>query len=458
MKASIVLFRNDFRIYDQPALYAACQDSDKVIPVYIHEEGQKDNPGEASLAYLHYSLMSLDRDLRRHFGSQLLIKKGDLLAELESLIKEYSIDAVYFGSCLDGLYSSKDVELMNVSCEAYMYNTRYISEPHQLLTLKGETFKVFTPYSKSFLKNIAVRAVLPEPKKTSFANAEDLGESCSVDELALTPSLKWDQGFYELSPPGEAAVQKMWQKFLDNGINRYSSDRDLPAIDGVSRLSTALHFGEISPVQLWHESHRAQNEDEAANFRRQLIWRDFSAYCLEHYPQMMNDEYNAKFTPFPWDNEEAKIEAWKKGRTGYPIIDAAMRELWVTGIMHNRCRMIVASFLVKDLFVDWRIGMKWFEDTLIDADIPNNCFGWQWAAGCGLDAAPYFRIFNPWTQSQKFDPKGEYIKKWLPELKDIPAKELHQAPNFKLPVKTYPAPIVKHNEARDKALALYKGL
>ena len=458
MKVTIVLFRNDFRTYDQPALYAAYQNSDQIIPVYIHDEAQKDNPGEASLAYLHYSLLSLDRDLRRHFDSQLVIRSGQLFEELEALIEEFSAEALYFGSCLDGLYSSTDVELMNLSCEAYMYNTRYLSEPHQLMTLKGETFKVFTPYFKSFLKTIQVRTVLPEVKKGKLLKLDESLKSLSVDDLALSPSLKWDQGFYESSTSGETAVQQMWQKFLDNGINRYSADRDLPSVNGVSRLSTALHFGEISPVQLWHESHNAQNSEEAANFRRQLIWRDFSVYCLEHYPQMMNDEYNAKFTPFPWDNEETKIEAWKKGKTGYPIIDAAMRELWITGIMHNRCRMIVASFLVKDLFIDWRIGMKWFEDTLIDADIPNNCFGWQWAAGCGLDAAPYFRIFNPWTQSQKFDPQGEYIRKWLPELKDVPAKDLHNPPNFKLAVKGYPAPIVKHNEARDKALAIYKTL
>ena len=457
MKVSIVLFRNDFRLTDQEALFKASQESDDIIPLYIHDEGQRDNPGAASLAYLHHCLTEFAKELDETYGIKLVIRKGRILDELHKVLTETAASAIYFGSCLDGLYSSSDLQILNLSCDVVeLCNTRYMTESHELVTLKGDCFKVFTPYYKSFLNKVSPRLVYPKPE--SLGSYREPLQTLSVDDLRLLPKINWDKGFYDF-PVGEQGAQVLWKHFLATEISFYTKERNFPAKNGVSRLSTALHFGEISPIQMYHQSREAKDQGEGLAFQRQLVWREFSLYCLENYPQMQTEEYNKKFTNFPWENDPDKIETWKKGETGFPIVDAAMKELWQTGIMHNRCRMIVASFLVKNLLVDWRIGMKYFEETLIDADIPNNTFSWQWAAGCGLDAAPYFRIFNPWLQSAKFDAKGEYIKKYLPQLQDVSPKNLHDPERISVAwIYGYPSSIVRHDLSRLKALELYKAL
>ena len=457
MKTAIILFRNDFRLEDQAALYAASLQADHLIPLYIHDDKQSDNPGLASLSYLHYSLKSLQQDLQDGYQNPLIIRRGTLQEELQKIIEQSQADALYFGNCLDGLYSASDSQIMSLSCEVYMYNTRYLIESHQLSTQKGDSFKVFTPYYKSFLKTIQVRPQWPKPKTLPRPNKPL--SSLKIEELQLLPQIPWDKNFYQKTIPGEKAAQDNWSIFLQKRLNKYSHERNFPTLEATSKLSTALHFGEISPVQIYHHSQKSTAKEEASQFRRQVIWRDFAHYCLVHYPQMRRQEFHDKFAQFPWENDHQKFHAWSKGQTGYPIIDAAMRELWQTGIMHNRCRMIVASFLVKDLLIDWRWGMKHFEETLIDADIANNVFAWQWAAGCGLDAAPYYRIFNPWTQSAKFDKEAEYIKKWIPELSHLPAKNLHSTKLMQDSlIVNYPPPILSHDQARIKALEIYKTL
>ncbi len=308
---------------------------------------------------------------------------------------------------------------------------------------------------------------MPQPANLQSASTET--PSVLVDDLNLLPSINWDAGFYDAWQPGEQAAQTRLEYFAQNILSGYPSSRDIPSVDGTSRLSPYLHFGDISPRQVWHAISASMKQADLTEsgecYLREIAWREFSYHLMHHFPQTTLHNLRPAFDNFQWNDNKEWLELWQKGMTGYPIVDAGMRQLWATGWMHNRVRMIVASFLTKHLLIAWQHGAQWFWDTLVDANLANNTMGWQWSAGSGADAQPFFRIFNPITQSEKFDPKGIYIKTWVPELKDMPVKYLHtpwllpnpiqQAISF-YPGKTYPLPVVDHKAAREKALATYQ--
>jgi deoxyribodipyrimidine photo-lyase len=331
-------------------------------------------------------------------------------------------------------------------------------EPDALATGQGKPYQVFTPYWKKFTATPRVPQPLDAPSRLNAA-ADPGGPP--LEALELLPTIAWDRGLQEMWNPGAEAAKVLLQRFLKGPLERYDGERDLPAIDGTSRLSPYLHWGEISPRRLWHVCH---GRPGAEPWLRQLVWREFAHQMLHHFPHTPEQPLREEFAAFPWDGDPALLPAWQKGRTGYPLVDAGMRQLWHTGWMHNRVRMVVASFLVKHLLLPWQEGARWFWDTLVDASLANNTFGWQWTAGCGADAAPYFRIFNPISQGQKFQ-ASDYIRQWVPELKRVPDKLLHEPwtgsragleqVGVKLG-KDYPRPIVDHKQARQRALDSYQ--
>jgi deoxyribodipyrimidine photo-lyase len=336
-------------------------------------------------------------------------------------------------------------------------------EPWEIATKQEQPYRVFTPFWKACTSRPEPREPLTPPKQLTAPGAWP--ESVAIDDLALLPSISWDEGIRASWTPGENGARDRLEEFLDQGVLEYTDKRDLPAIDATSRMSPHLHFGEISPRTIWHETKRAHPRSKgAASFLREVGWREFAHHVLFHFPDTTTKPLRPEFAEFPWDDAPGALSAWQRGQTGYPIVDAGMRQLWSIGWMHNRVRMIVASFLVKDLRVHWLEGARWFWDTLVDADLPNNTMGWQWTAGCGADAAPYFRVFNPLLQGQKFDPDGTYVREWVPELEKLPPKWIHrpwEAPEDVLRDagvrlgESYPQPLVDHAAARNEALAAF---
>jgi deoxyribodipyrimidine photo-lyase len=457
----IFWFRSDLRLADNPALAAACGEGRPVIPVYILDDV---NPGAwkmggASRWWLHQSLQTLSDSLEAAGFQPLVLLKGDAEKELLKLAAETKADTVYWNRRYEPWAVARDTkikaELKDKDIEAASFNGYLLFEPWQIKNKTGQSYKVFTPYSKACMElSGTLRPVLTGKLKTKPFEKPVRG--LPLDKLGLMPSIKWYGGMARHWEPGEAGAQKRLKVFLKEDVEQYTAQRDFPAIDGVSMMSPYLHFGEISPHQIWH----ACAGKKAQPYLRQLLWREFSWHLLHHSPDFPEQPWNKKFTGFSWKEDFGALKKWQKGMTGYPIIDAGMRQLWETGWMHNRVRMIVGSFLVKNLLIHWRHGEDWFWDTLVDADLGNNAAGWQWIAGCGADAAPYFRIFNPVTQSERFDPKGEYIRRFVPELKDVPDEFIHapwEAPPMLRPAK-YPAPIVDLAKSRERALAAYAEL
>ncbi|MCB1214598.1 MAG: deoxyribodipyrimidine photo-lyase, partial [Deltaproteobacteria bacterium] len=348
------------------------------------------------------------------------------------------------------------------------FNANLLVEPWELETQTGNPYQVFTPFWKKLLASPKPRAPFPKPK--SIKAYDKKLKSLKLEDLKLLPKIHWDQGFYKKWQIGESSAQKKLKEFLKNTVLNYQEARDFPAKAATSELSPHLHFGEISPHQIWEATNKAiqgrtkAEEKKALEFLREVAWREFAYHLLYYFPHTTKDPLKEKFKAFPWKQNKTDLKKWQEGQTGYPIVDAGMRELWATGIMHNRVRMIVASFLVKDLMIPWQEGAKWFWETLVDADLANNTLGWQWTAGCGADASPYFRIFNPITQASKFDPEARYIKTWIPELKEIPPPHIFkpwEAPQEvleKAKIKlgqNYPKPMVDHALAREEALEAY---
>jgi deoxyribodipyrimidine photo-lyase len=472
MAATLVWFRQDLRLADQPALHAAVLRGKPILPVFIWspEEHGDWRPGAASCWWLHHSLNSLQQSLQSA-GSRLVIRHGDSLRELRKLVTETRADAVYWTRRYEpaGIHVDATVKLAlkadGLTVESF--NGQLLFEPWDVKTRTGGPYKVFTPFWRACQEQGDPSSPLPAPER--LAAPKSWPTSLAVSELKLLPGIPWDAQFLDHWQPGTGGVEELLQRFLPEACSRYPADRDFPALPGTSQLSPHLHWGEVSPRQVWAATEKAldrasprQRKFDPGPFRRQLIWREFAHHLLYHFPHTPLEPLRPEFADFPWRENAAMQRAWERGETGYPIVDAGMRQLWATGWMHNRVRMIVGSFLVKDLLLPWQVGARWFWDTLVDADLANNTLGWQWIGGCGADAAPYFRIFNPITQAQKFDPAGEYIRRWVPELAELPAEVIHSPwtagdialRGAKVQLgKTYPRPCVDHAMARSEALA-----
>lgn len=466
---SIIWFRQDLRLSDNEALFEAAKLGD-IIPVYIWEDSAPKTykVGEASRVWLYHSLLSLNQSLK----GQLNVYSGRSEDIIRMLIKKYQVKQVFCNQTFEPWYQ-KQAEKVQRSCQDLGvvfqgYNSNYLWGPNDILKDDGSYYKVFTPFKRKTYQ-FKPRQIRPAPEKVKYL--KDVDNKTTISDLRLLPEVSWHKKIENLWGIGEAFAKKRLNAFIEQGLNGYKLGRDFPAKEHTSRLSPHLHFGEISPAQIWHAVHSQGElhapEKDIEHFVSEVLWREFSCYLLYHFNNLHCKNFNTKFDTFPWGNEKKLLQAWKKGLTGYPFVDAGMRELWQTGTMHNRVRMVVASFLVKNLNIHWHHGRDWFWNCLLDADLANNSASWQWVAGCGVDAAPYFRIFNPTTQGEKFDKQGEYTKKYVPELKNIPDKYLFkpwEAPEKILKSagvilgETYPKPIVDLRLSREQALASYKQL
>ena len=466
-KTSIVWFRQDLRLSDNPALTAASLQGG-IFPIYIldDENARQYAMGGASRWWLHHSLVSLNASL----NGTLSIYKGNPIDILIDLITRYDAKAVHWNRCYEPWRIHRDASikkhLRSMSVEVKSYNGSLLWEPWTIKKDDGDPYKVFTPfYRKGCLQKEAPRDPLPVPECLRYHH--DQNNSMSVDQLKLLPNIRWDQQLYKHWNVGEEAGQVRLQRFIEEGLTEYKDGRNLPAKPYVSRLSPYLHFGEISTNQLWFTVRSIADNNHSDHFCSELGWREFSYSQLYHFPDLPTKNFQPKFALFPWVSDKAALDSWQKGKTGVPMVDAGMRELWQTGYMHNRVRMIVGSFLTKNLRLHWHHGERWFWDTLVDADLANNSASWQWVAGCGADAAPYFRIFNPVTQGQKFDPDGTYVRSFIPEIASLPDKYLFNpwdAPEHvlnKFDIKlgtTYPNPIVDLSISRANALEAFQSL
>lgn len=463
---AIVWFRNDLRLSDNPALHNASTEG-AVLPLYIWNPEETPKLGGASKVWLHHSLEKLQDSLKQK-GCDLIIRTGNPAEELKKVIDESSAQAVYCNRRYQPDQADNDAslcrELRSSGVKVHTYKSYLLAEPTEIQNQKGLAFLVFTPFWKHCLTKIQPGPSLPEPTRLTPPSSKL--QTLQVEDLNLLPDKDWPIGIEKSWETGEKAAQQSLKKFVADASRTYSVDRDFPAKSGTSRLSPHLHFGEITPRQIWNAFEVSGMENwKTSQYVAEIGWREFSYHLLNAYPQTVHSPLRNQFKSFPWIQNDDHLKAWQKGQTGYPIVDAGMRELWETGWMHNRVRMVVASFLVKHLLINWTEGANWFWDTLVDADLASNTQGWQWTAGCGADAAPYFRIFNPTSQAQKFDPNGEYIHKWVPELRGLHAPQLFEPWNVsemelalagvQLGV-NYPHPIVDHSEARNRALAAYK--
>jgi len=468
----LIWFRRDLRLADNPALTHGLSMGRPVLPVFIRDPA--DRLGAASDWWLHHSLAALTGALEQ-IGLPLILRQGPAETVLRDLVTETGAGAVFWNRLYDPPLRARDAAikagLKAQGLTAASFPGNLIREPWETKTGTGQPYSVFTPFWKTLLTMGDPPFPLPAPEgRASLPRA--LPRSDSLSDWGLLPTKPdWAGGMLAAWTPGEAGAHSRLESFLLGGLNGYRKRRDIPADNGVSRLSPHLHFGEMSARQLWHVTLSAirngrspAGEADAMGFLRELGWRDFSHHLLFHRPEMETRNFNPRFDAFPWVEDDALFQAWARGRTGYPIIDAGMRELWVTGYMHNRVRMVVASFLVKHLLIDWRRGEAWFRDTLVDADRANNVASWQWVAGSGADAAPYFRVFNPIIQGEKFDPDGRYVRRHVPELAKLPDRWLHkpwEAPRQELAIAgvtlggTYPLPVVEHAAGREGALAAY---
>jgi deoxyribodipyrimidine photo-lyase len=477
MTSTLVWFRQDLRLQDNPALATALARGGPVVPVFIWDEAGEGDwpPGGASRWWLHHSLTALDESLRGR-GLRLVVRKGDTAEELGRLIRECSAAAVHWNRRHEPAVIARDTALKarfsEAGVEARGFNTALLFEPHVVKNKSGGPFQVFTPFWRHCLTlPVEVPAKLPAG---NWPAPKSWPASRSLAELELLPRISWDTGLAQTWQPGETGAAARLRKFVAAALDAYADQRNRPDVEGTSALSPHLHFGEIGPRQVWaavaataRGSGVFPPSRGAQVFLSEVGWREFAHHLLFHFPHTPAQPLREEFTRFPWRKDAAQLRAWQRGRTGYPIVDAGMRQLWHTGWMHNRVRMIVASFLVKHLRIPWQEGAAWFWDTLVDADLASNTLGWQWTAGCGADAAPYFRVFNPVLQGEKFDAAGEYVRRWVPELARLPARWVHrpwEAPADELKAagirlgQDYPVPMVDHAAARAAALAAFQGL
>ncbi len=469
---TLVWFRQDLRLTDNPALAAALEFGVPVVPVFIHAPAEEVpwEPGGASRWWLHRSLQQLDRDLGR-LGSRLCLRKAsDSLQELKRLARECGATRILWNRRYEPQLTARDrhikAALRSAGYEAESFNAALLHEPWTVKSKSGGPFQVFSAFWRHCL-------TLPDPPEpapapTHLPAPRAWPVSLDIADLGLLPRQPWTDGVQAAWTPGSAAAHGLLQRFLDESMEVYSTNRDRPDLSGTSRLSPHLHFGEISPREVWHGMrrfalrHGGHSSWRQSQFLAELGWREFGYHLLYHFPVTPELPLREKFAAFPWKPSAEHLQAWQRGATGYPLVDAGMRQLWQTGWMHNRVRMIAASFLVKDLLQNWVDGARWFWDTLVDADLASNTLGWQWVAGCGADAAPYFRIFNPTTQATRFDPLGTYVREWVPELARLPSPWIHEPWAAPAPVlaaagvqlgESYPHRLVDHETARAAALA-----
>jgi deoxyribodipyrimidine photo-lyase len=477
--STILWFRLDLRLADNAALAAALARGGAVIPVYILDDAGEGRwrPGSASRWWLHHSLAALDEALRKR-GSRLILRRGDSGAALKTLVRETGAAAVYWNRRYEPASIARDAaveaQLVVAGIETRSFNSALLFEPSTIANKQGNAFQVFTPFWRHCVAQPVPGEIdapggrLPAPRRWP--------RSFTFAELGLRPAVSWDTHLREAWVPGEAGALKRFRGFLARRLADYDQQRERPAMVGTSSLSPHLHFGEIGPRQIWAAVRALSKESGvfpagrgALRFLTEVGWREFAYHLLYHFPHTPEQPLRSGFSRFPWakDAGGAKLLAWQRGRTGYPIVDAGMRQLWATGWMHNRVRMIAGSFLVKHLRLAWTHGAAWFWDTLVDADLASNTLGWQWSAGCGADAAPYFRIFNPVLQGRKFDANGDYVRRWVPELAQLAVEFIHrpwEAPEAELARagvtlgETYPRPIVDHATARREALAAWQSL
>ena len=461
----ILWFRRDLRLADNPALTHAVETGRPVIPVYILDPGAAASTGGASRWWLDKSLRALDAALSV-LGSRLILRRGDSEAELRRLIREAGAGTVFLNRCFEPDAFARDADIAHglqsegVTCKGW--NATLLARPGSVLNGSGLPYKVFTPFHRALLATAVEPPPTPAPDQLTTPTGLATDDISNWDLHPARPD--WSGGFDWT--PGEAGAEAALAAFVSRGLKSYSLGRDIPAEPATSRLSPHLHFGEISPWRAIAAARAAAAEGrvpaaEVDKFVAEIGWREFSAHLLHAFPQITDAAFRPEYDAMPWRDDPSGLEAWQRGRTGYPVVDAGMRELWTTGFMHNRVRMIVASFLIKHLLIDWREGEAWFRDTLVDADIAANVQNWQWVAGSGADASPYFRIFNPITQGQKFDADGRYVRRWVPELRGVPDRWLHapwtappevlRGARVRLGAE-YPRPLVDHDIARKRAL------
>ena len=479
MSKGLLWFRSDLRIKSNPALAHACANCEQLALVYFYNTNDTSNwkMGSASKWWLHHSLSELQTALHAK-NSNLDILITDPYSSLLALCQQHDIDQVFWNRLYEPTNISRDKEIKKLlqenNIKVKSFNASLLYEPWDVTKPDGTPYKVFTPFWKTIdkqglefqqEKNIRKFPKLLKLKKNTSFEKE-------LSKCKLLPTINWDQQFYQHWQPGEKGAAKKLKVFFKNGLENYSAGRDFPDKNSTSKLSPHLHFGELSSRQIIiatskeiEKNSSKQFKKEANAFIRQLVWREFAHHLLYHFPKTIDKPLNHKYSHFPWAKKyQSNLHIWQKGQTGIPIIDAGMRELWYSGWMHNRVRMIVGSLLTKNLLIPWQEGSQWFWDTLVDANLANNTLGWQWIAGCGADAAPYFRIFNPVLQSQKFDPSGNYIRKWVPEISALPDKLIHapwESPSTVLNDhgivlgKQYPKPIVDLKSSRERALDAY---
>jgi deoxyribodipyrimidine photo-lyase len=466
---AIVWFRQDLRLADNPAWAKAVGQGLQIIPLFIVDESASKDwaMGDASRWWLHHALLDLDAQLRE-VGSRLLIRVGASEEILRELMEEAEVTHLYWNRCYEPYRVRLDGGLKDTFKRAgltvWSGNASLVREPWEVATQAGQPYKVYTPYSRACAK-------LAEPEPVAVPGSplspEQWPTGCSVESLQLLPRIGWDSGFKARWEPTRRAGISRLKHFLAESASAYGEARDYPAVAGTSGLSPYLHFGQIGPREVLAAIREVAPSSGVSVYHREIIWREFAYHVLYHFPSTPEQPLQLKYANFPWREDPQALRAWQQGRTGYPIVDAGMRELWQTGWMHNRVRMVVASFLVKHLLLSWQSGAAWFWDTLVDADLASNTLGWQWAGGCGADAAPYFRVFNPITQAEKFDPEGTYIRRFVPELRSVKGRYIFTPWEMPDSLQTafgcrigrdYPAPIVEHKAGRERALAALASL
>ena len=462
---AIVWFRKDLRLGDHPALKAGLDHGGPLILLYILEDDLARPNGGARNVWLHHSLKALQADIENK-GGRLILRKGKAADVLDTLIEESGAKAVFWNRRYHKPDCDRDAgiksDLTDRGLKVESFKGNLLVEPWEVETKSGTPYRVFTPFWRAAREQLSVAEPIAAPDSLDAVRG-NIG-SDDLDDWGLLPTdPDWGSKMLDYHTPGEAGAKNRLADFLDGPIEDYAQGRDRPDKDLTSRLSPHLAHGEISPREIWDAC--KDNEYTSRKFLAEIGWREFSYTLLFYHEDLATKNFNDGYEEMAWDHDDQAFEAWTKGKTGYPFVDAGMRQLWETGWMHNRVRMVVASFLIKHLMIHWRDGEGWFWDCLLEADPASNAASWQWVAGTGADAAPYFRVFNPFGQGEKFDPNGDYVRRWVPELKDMPKKYIHQpwtAPKEVLKKAgvtlgdTYPEPIVEHKEARERVLAAYK--